>query len=222
MFLPWLFSLQPSEKLFCVTPTFSAIVNFSLLEIQQRVHKIEFVNRCVSELSNTFTFSREMKVEQSSCHENNAGENRFLTDNEIEICINEALKAAQDTCKNFNMEPSKEAWTNIHNLKGYKNYESNEGEDDDLDKDKYEISESDYHELKLGCDIYEQGQKENEILKYIIESSESDNQNEGLYSLKNFKTLNIQDYPQTDTNSKSVIKVNINGNVKILRKSTLC
>jgi len=58
-FLPWLCSSQPCEKFFrqtrSMTSTYNTIVNYDLLEIQQRKHRIQAVNDIISD-SGKFCF----------------------------------------------------------------------------------------------------------------------------------------------------------------------
>lgn len=54
LFLPWLFSSQPCEKTFrqlrSMTSTFSTVVNFSMKEILQRLHRVQALNEITSDL----------------------------------------------------------------------------------------------------------------------------------------------------------------------------
>lgn len=54
IFLPWLFSSQPCEKIFrqtrSMTSTFSTMVNYSLLDIMKRLNRIQAINEISTDL----------------------------------------------------------------------------------------------------------------------------------------------------------------------------
>lgn len=58
MFLPWLYSSQPCEKLFrqtrLMTTTYSTKVNFSLYDFLKRINRIEALNEISADLSKFF------------------------------------------------------------------------------------------------------------------------------------------------------------------------
>lgn len=53
LFLPWYMSSQPCERLFravrSMTSTFSTVVNFSMLDILHRIHKLQMTNEIISD-----------------------------------------------------------------------------------------------------------------------------------------------------------------------------
>lgn len=59
-FLPWLFSSQPCEKMFCqtrsMTTTYSTRVNYTLLDLLRRINKIEAINDITTDLSKLLFF----------------------------------------------------------------------------------------------------------------------------------------------------------------------
>lgn len=74
-FLPWLYNSQPCEKVFrtarSMTSTHSTVVNFSQLELQYRVRRIDVQNEISATLNSDLKFprsSRSSKTEtQSMC-----------------------------------------------------------------------------------------------------------------------------------------------------------
>jgi hypothetical protein len=70
MFLPYLFSSQPCEKIFrttrSMTSTLSTVVNYSIKDIMQRLDRIKAINNILHDLKDVFTFPREVKKRISS------------------------------------------------------------------------------------------------------------------------------------------------------------
>lgn len=62
-FLPWLFSSQPCEKFFrqtrSMTSTLSTVVNFDILDLLRRRHRIEAIDRIIS---NSGRYIKETKI----------------------------------------------------------------------------------------------------------------------------------------------------------------
>lgn len=91
MFMSWLFSSQTCESTFravrSLTSTFFTAVNFSMLDILNRLNRIETINNVMKDVEQFITFPREKKKKVF----NSSNVNIFLSDEDINRQINAAL-----------------------------------------------------------------------------------------------------------------------------------
>ncbi|KAK4881467.1 hypothetical protein RN001_004786 [Aquatica leii] len=98
LFLPWLKSSQPCEKTFRAirsqTSTFSTVVNFSMLEILHRLHRLQTINEILCDLDDTYIFPREKA--------RRLGEGNITNNETIKILptLNEIIKIIEATKNN--------------------------------------------------------------------------------------------------------------------------
>jgi len=97
LFLPWLFSSQDCEDFFrksrAMSPTQSTMVTFSILELQHKTRRTDFLSQSFSKLANDFEFPRLKKMYQ---HQNQQPHVSTVLpeDYEIEKLIEKALQDA--------------------------------------------------------------------------------------------------------------------------------
>jgi len=110
LFLPWLMSSQPCESYFRILRSSKAahcgVVSFSILELQNRVRRIDFMASKFKKLEKEYTFKRHHKSFQlntSVCHIPVT----LPEDYEIEIAINSALEKAISMAIKFEIIKSK-------------------------------------------------------------------------------------------------------------------
>lgn len=227
MFTPWQFSSQPCEQLFratrSMTTTFSTVVNFSLLEIFNRIKKIEFLNKTVDELSNQFIFPREKKSTKQG--RNIPTKNKFLSNEEIEATIQKALEDAKDRLKFLGIQTDNdEAFKDIIHVKFNENVDNSEdyaekNEENlvlNVDEDEEEIFSDMQGARDLMCN-----EIENETLSDLEndgEVNEEINKNV-LNDFGDFLNMKCTDHK---TNSNSILKCEINGKTVTIKKSSLC
>lgn len=106
MFLPTIFSSQMCEKLFrrarSMTSTYSTVINFSIKDLINRIHKIKQINFIMNDLSGIFTFPREEK-RKLECSPNVFTYEDIENVNITEI-VEEALKNAIESTEKLGMK----------------------------------------------------------------------------------------------------------------------
>ncbi|KAK3922722.1 Ribosome biogenesis protein BOP1-like protein [Frankliniella fusca] len=111
LFLPWLMSSQPCESSFRLLRSSKAahcgVVSFSILELQNRVRRIDFMTNKFKKLEKEYTFKRHHKSFQMStsvCYIPVT----LPEDYEIEIAVDSALKKAIGLAVKFEIIPRKQ------------------------------------------------------------------------------------------------------------------
>ena len=118
-FMPWLLGSQSCEKTFrslcSMTSTFSTVVNFSLLGLLHRMHKLHIQEECTGD-ARDIRFPR-----QERCGNKKDGENKYVThsleytNQELHNTLKRAERRAQENVKILGMEKGfiddQENWT---------------------------------------------------------------------------------------------------------------
>ncbi|KAB0792791.1 hypothetical protein PPYR_14750 [Photinus pyralis] len=111
IFLPWLASSQPSEKMFrslrSMTSTFSTIVNFNILEVMGRIHRLQLLNNITKELEPTYKFPREAHKKMG--HDEIISL-KFPSDQEIEQTVMQAKEDVVRDVREFDIKFVNDAW----------------------------------------------------------------------------------------------------------------
>ncbi|CAH1115887.1 unnamed protein product [Psylliodes chrysocephalus] len=199
---------------------YNRIYCMCVLEIIKRTNKIEYINDCITKLSDTFIFPRENNYK----HNLDPNLNEFLNETAIEKCVNDALNAVKMSCQNLNMPVYKDSWKNIEYIKCYEEGKENVHSDSDSDDDlniNENLKQSDNiiegQELFQNITSESEADREQEIIEVQAEMS-AETTSEGGNILKNFTSLNIND---TKT-KKNVVHIKIGNKYKTIRKTTLC
>jgi len=151
-FLPWMLGSQSCEKIFraarSLSSTFSTVINFALLGLLQRLHRLHIQFCLQAERGNT-----GIKYPQVDSHKNKEGHSKqdsitmlsSLTNNKIAEAVETAKKKAQEVIQSLGMaeelEKSK-CWDDppIPNLKGMNIKEEDEEEDENDDDNMEDLS----------------------------------------------------------------------------------
>lgn len=225
-FLPWLYSSQPCEKFFrktrSLTSTFSTVVNFDMLDIIQRRHRIQTLNNIVSEagklilknpkksltkcfiLGTNFIFPRENKTKKLGI--NSVRNNALPSVNEVEAVLerakSDALKDSKQLSLYLDLETETAALSTVSLPQNFQSI----GESNDEGRT--------YLESHQDC-VAEEPNIED------INDIQEDEQH-----FKNITSLNLRDFSgkieSSKGNDKSFLKICINNKEKVVRKSTLC
>ncbi|KAK4886217.1 hypothetical protein RN001_002488 [Aquatica leii] len=216
MFLPWLYSSRPCEKIFrqtrSMTTTYSTIVNYSLTDILRRLNRIKVINDITNDLGDSFCFPRKVNNRLGS----GANIVHEIPSTSTIICtLENAKQAARQDATALGMilneqlyESSFEALTT--KLSVATKYDENNSSD---------VSVADAGEITFG----EQEVSDNELYEDSLSHYEDDSS-----IFANLEDLNIKDYCQKSTDVKTdnqtpyiTIKLK-NGKTKTIRKSSLC
>lgn len=97
-FLVWLMNSQICERLFRIlrsnTTTLSTVVNFSTLEMLERIRKIQLQQELINDLKNDFTFPTNLVSDSI-----NSLQEDMPTDGEIQKTIDDAFEKAKEVSK---------------------------------------------------------------------------------------------------------------------------
>lgn len=234
MFLPHLMSSQPCEQLFratrSMTSTYSTMVNFSMLEILNRLKRIQYIQDIKNDLQGDFKFSKKTDTvdEEISCF-------YPLSDKEIETVVLQAQKDAVFTANKMGIKNSHES-TLILDLKevqkmGCDSIHGDEESDDDDTSDSGSI-------VREGEEISNVSNM-NKLLEAFEKNEEDKHDNEEIddhdtdliQHLTPFKgTVNLKDYKEhmykdgiAQSSNSPFLKVLLeNGTVKTVKKTSLC
>ncbi|CAG9812470.1 unnamed protein product, partial [Phaedon cochleariae] len=174
LLMPWLMSSQPCEKTFratrSMTSTFSTIVNFSMLDILHRLHRIQILNDVMCDLKDEIIFPREHNRRMGSVQENHMMEyrNSTIDYDQINIIIEDAKEKAIGYCGLLGIPSLNEEWMNIsipnvqsqeknlsHNLNetpGRKNNLGNDTMMDDMEDDQNILNDMEDDQNMLNMD----------------------------------------------------------------------
>ncbi|XP_031335536.1 uncharacterized protein LOC116165329 [Photinus pyralis] len=113
---PWLYSSQPNhvksflDKLDQWASTYSTVINFDLLDLLQRRHRIQTINSIISDTNDKFIFPRERSIRLGTDQFPNSEKSTPLTE-ELFAAIEEAKEKVFEDCYNLEIPPSQE---NVH------------------------------------------------------------------------------------------------------------
>lgn len=242
MFLPWLMSSQPCEQIFrstrSMTSTFSTVVNYSMLEIIQRIRRIQFLQDVVNDLKDSYCFPRENVSRLGYSRNENNPSSENINDDDIEKIVMSALDDALETMKDVGITVvSEDSYLSanvpvIKLLDIYQPETSQKGtneviNDDDLvddpDSNNLVNYKLDSHNISLTSDLLQCDTEEREIESLILDDLIDPN-------LINFlDDLDLKDYNETKYESEDFfenspfIKVLFKSSkTMVLRKSSLC
>ncbi|CAH1106806.1 unnamed protein product [Psylliodes chrysocephalus] len=227
MFTPWLMSSQPCEQLFratrSITSTYSTVVNYSMLEILNRLNRIHYLEDVKTELQGQFTFPRtNTDTEQLSTTF------QPMTDEDIEMTV---LKAQQDAVSDAECMGVTYAYSStlIVDLPEIKDLDcenkdlKEESEDCNLDDNivqHYEDSSCniqnflDNHDKNRFGDSDSPSDSPSEDIEEYLEHYK------GSLTLKYFTGKNQK---TSESNNSRFLKVVLeNGSIKTFKKSSLC
>lgn len=105
-YCPWLLGSQPCEKAFraarSMTPTFSTIVNFNVLGLLRRLHKLQIQIELESQSSTTGIIYPQQNNRRSDISDGHRVKN--ITDFEIEQAVKSALERAKNCMEELGMK----------------------------------------------------------------------------------------------------------------------
>ena len=157
LFCPWLLGSQPCKKGFraarSMTPTFSTMVNFSILGLLRRIHKLQIQIEIESQSSSTGIIFPNTTAKGND--RENQHSVKTITNANIEEAVRSALQKAKNSIKHLGMKDllvQSDNWDNVSfgDVGDVGDVEENYGEDlveenDDNVKDdgKIEVQEMD-------------------------------------------------------------------------------
>ena len=148
-YCPWLLGSQPCEKAFqaarSMTPTFSTIINFNVLGLLRRLHKLQIQIELESQSSSSGIIYPQQSNQRGDV--SNGHSVKGITDFEIENAVKSALERAKKCMEELGMKDlllSTENWDKV-SFGDVDDVEDNEGEDAldesiECDKSKTDIS----------------------------------------------------------------------------------
>ena len=132
-YCPWLFGSQPCEKAFraarSMTPTFSTIVNFNILGLLRRLHKLQIQIELESQSNSTGIIYPQQSNQGSDVSDGYSVKD--ISDFEIEQSVKSALERAKKCMEELGMKDllqSTENWDKV-SFGDVDDVEDNEGED---------------------------------------------------------------------------------------------
>ncbi|XP_031350432.1 uncharacterized protein LOC116176097 isoform X1 [Photinus pyralis] len=213
--LPWIYSSQPCEKFFrqtrSMTSTWSTVVNFDMLDLLRRRHRIQAINSIINDSGDKFVFPRERNKKLGANLRNK--ETFIPPTEELRNVIIKARDDAVNDCKILGIDMLENQWeaalTEVSIPK----------QDDSDHTDSNFLLQSNVTSTAL--------QDEAEQLSETqLTANEEDIQdiNKDEEILQNFTSLDIKDLSgcKTDISDISLIKIKINDKEMVVKKSTLC
>ncbi|CAG9814094.1 unnamed protein product [Phaedon cochleariae] len=232
MFVPWLMSSQPCEQLFrstrSMTSTFSTIVNFSLLEIMNRINKIQFLQNAVNNLKGTFCFPREDSARLGSEGEIHQ-EIPFviLSDEEIESIVLSSLQDAKLAMNALGISDIPDNFFLNLNLRSYDNEATEHEYEDEMLSNRSDVNlSSEFDDI---VSLVEDDSS-NEDISGLVSGTLSHPESILLNDIENIEDhLQIKDYSKDTNKSTNIffndgpfLRVSYNDEIMVVRKSTLC
>ena len=248
-YFPWLLGSQPCEKAFraarSMTPTFSTIINFNILGLLRRLHKLQIQIELESQSSSSGIVYPQQSNQRGDV--NNGHSVKGITNFEIENAVKSALERAKKCMEELGMKDlllSTENWDKV-SFGDVDDVEDNEGEDAldesiECDKSKTdssreskipeesELNAQECKEVVSSLDLMEKKKVIDDGLKQKITylcRKESDRNEESTIPVYN--VVNQDNVVSTDKKHKQAKKDNrflevfYNGEVIYIRKSTL-
>jgi hypothetical protein len=107
MFVPWLWSSQPCEKLFrstrSMTTTYSTVVNYSILDIIHRLNRIQVLQNITVDLQDKIHFPREKSSRLGSSAINGNPNFENLSDHELDDVVGKSFREASALANSLGM-----------------------------------------------------------------------------------------------------------------------
>lgn len=228
LFLPWLTGSQPCESAFralrSMTSTQSTVVNFSILDMQHRIRRIDYLNEAKCRLGDDFQFPssrREASSKRSDSSKNNAV-SILPEDLDIEFIISSAKEEAVKLATNLGMLTKKKTAVPFMEIPKNASHKEQEDEDDLEDEHDLEHIEMDPSSCENG-DENDEDEDENAVDISDISGacSECDIAEDLLQISRG--TLQVKCLSERDVHPTSPFVKVLDGNgAVIIWKSTLC
>lgn len=232
LFLPWLFASQGCEEFFrsarSMTSTHSTVVNFSVLEFQHRIKRIDFLNESKCKLNSDFVFTRSKRVALDDQSDNASISPHILPEDiDIDFAISAAKQEAVDLAIRLGMLSKRNAKIppmELPKVTLQRKANSNDCEEEII-FEEIENEEEDGELVECGdesCDESSADGDDCDESNYLGECDECDVEEDLLVaSTGALKITTVKNVDVTPT-CPFVKVLDGNGNICIIRKSSLC
>ena len=232
-FRPWLLGSQCCEKLFrsarSMTSTFSTVINFSILGLLRRLHRLQTLHNLEGESEATGIKYPRVELHRKKDGKNKANRTKLRCDevsnDDILKAVMEGKKEAQDTLEALGMRKllkDSKCWDNPPIPTSYEPEDTVDDEDDDDDGNDDEATGSEYTSL---IETIDENQIQDLTKAKIIDDGLSANLKKSVFHRTENSALPLYDVAKEESSSKkrkycSYVEITHNGNQHYLHKST--